>query len=450
MLRLIVDRWADLEFARLEREAEVLERVMERTESQADTVTDHGHFPRDVSHARVKIDVEHVSAAESARGVPPLETWSAFLDQETMTPYYHCSVTGETTWDPPTAYPELADAGNQLVVEAGGALNMNARETAVRHQARSRPVVARQARGSSRKRKTQKDAVEVQAENQAKHAEEQAAAIGARVQTAVEAATALVAQLRAVLSDKLDAAEAARAAAQQGAAELHIEALATVQETEAAATTAQSELDAALSAESTALEAAEAEVLGRERDDGRGVRRDAHAIRRRLGAGKGPAASARRLIADVVDHGRTLWPVRGRIKLIRNGHVGGKLEVFDLALGLRLVQGLLPVAFDTHERCKGDARRGCRKPWVGLGSPLYALCGPERVNLRLAGGMDSCRAPRGRVRAQERRGGERCQGQGKHFLRSLRTCQYKCVSTRGQSKSPGVGIGHKLKCFGQS
>ena len=260
MLRLIVDRWADLELARLEREAEVLERVMERTESQADTVTDHGHFPRDVSHARVKIDVEHVSAAESARGVPPLETWSAFLDQETMTPYYHCSVTGETTWDPPTAYPELADAGNQLVVEAGGALNMNDRETAVRHQARSRPVVARQARGSSRKRKTQKDAVEVQAENQAKHAEEQAAAIGARVQTAVEAATALVAQLRAVLSDKLDAAEAARAAAQQGAAELHIEALATVQETEAAATTARSELDAALSAESTALEAAEAEA----------------------------------------------------------------------------------------------------------------------------------------------------------------------------------------------
>merc|ERR1719215_2456660 len=135
--------------------------------------------------------------------------------------------------------------------------------------------------------------------------------------------------------------------------------------------------------------AVEADVLGRQRHHLRPIRSDAHAVGGRLRTGKGPAAAAIRLVADVSDDLRAMRPLLRGVEVVGNGGVGVRRAIHDdLALGNEVRDGLALIANDTHH-VLGHARSPRGKPRVGSGPPehtrsvlnLLDLCGTLRVHI---------------------------------------------------------------------
>mmetsp|Transcript_59952 Transcript_59952/g.170521 ORF Transcript_59952/g.170521 Transcript_59952/m.170521 type:complete len:305 (+) Transcript_59952:497-1411(+) len=120
---------------------------------------------------------------------------------------------------------------------------------------------------------------------------------------------------------------------------------------------------------------AEADVLGRKREEQGAVRGNAHAIGRSLHAGEGPAAAAVGLVLDVVDGLGTLRPVRRRVEALRDHEIGPQLELPDLALLDRRPQLLPPALLHTTESLGGTRRL--------RGEPGDRRCAPQHTGRAL-------------------------------------------------------------------
>ena len=95
--------------------------------------------------------------------------------------------------------------------------------------------------------------------------------------------------------------------------------------------------------------------MGREREHHGALGGDAHAVGGSLGAGKGPAAAAVGLVADVVDDLGASWEGEGGIKVGRDVfHTRGWNKVNHLAGSL----GLRRAGKKEGKRVEGRVKRG--------------------------------------------------------------------------------------------